>query len=51
MKLKPFADWGSYQSPSIVEINAISEGILCASGDGSAGEMYDRVEDTDGWAN
>ena len=51
MKQKPFADRGSYQSPSIMEIDVISEGILCESGDmgGSTAESYDRVEDLDGW--
>ena len=51
MKLKQFADWGSYQSPSIMEIDVTSEGILCESGDmgGSTAESYNRVEDLDGW--
>lgn len=51
MKQKPFADRDSYQSPSIVEIDVISEGILCESTEeeGSTGEKYDRVDDLDGW--
>lgn len=51
MKFKPFADRGSYQTPSIVEVNVTSEGILCVSDDqgGSTAESYDRVEDLDGW--
>ena len=51
MKQKPFTDRGSYLSPSIMEIDVISEGILCESGEdgGSTGEQYDRVYDLDGW--
>ena len=51
MKQKPFADRGSYQSPSIMEIDVISEGILCESteAEGSTGEKYDRVDDLEGW--
>lgn len=51
MKLKPFASRDCYQSPAIVEVDVISEGILCESieAEGSTGEKYDRVDDLDGW--
>lgn len=52
MKLKTFTNWRGhcYQSPAVVEIDVISEGILCESSEGgSTAEMFDRVEDVDGW--
>ena len=50
MKLKLFTSQDCYQSPAVVEIDVISEGILCESPDeGSDGEKYNRVEDLDGW--
>lgn len=49
MKLKKFENEGMYVSPDVTEIDAIPEGVLCASGEGSTAEMYDRVGDTDGW--
>ena len=36
-----------YQSPAVTEVDMASEGILCASG--STVEIFDWVEDEDGW--
>jgi hypothetical protein len=50
MRLKAFGCMGIYETPAIVEIDVISEGILCESNsDGSSAEKYDRVEDLEGW--
>lgn len=50
MKLKKSGSRGTYETPAILEVNVISEGILCESGlGGSTAERYDRVEDVDGW--
>ena len=37
-----------YATPAAVEIDLYAEGLLCISGNTSP-EIFNRVEDTDGW--
>jgi hypothetical protein len=38
----------TYDTPAAVEIDLYAEGLLCISGNTSP-EIFNRVEDTDGW--
>jgi hypothetical protein len=49
MKLKAITEREAYETPAIIGIDVISEGVLCSSGQEGSIEDYDRVGDVDGW--
>ena len=49
MKLKSINSMEAYESPAIIGIDVIPEGVLCSSGQEGSIEDYDRVGDVDGW--